>query len=239
MIVSEITKSCVEHAIDDVYRKLCEISNPFFWWNNTEVELLHALITCILGSRVSNEVALAAASKIEESGVIESACFRYLSDGFEDSVARILGHPLSGSCISRRGRYPFPNSRANYISRTVRSLYSGGESLRGLLNTSTTPQEARCWLINKSVGIGPKQASLFLRNIGFTNDLAILDSHVLRFMYLLGLVDHCVKSAPTIRVYEMYESIIQEYAFSSGRCMGQLDFAIWVVMRVFSAEIRQ
>lgn len=239
VVAGTVYSSGLEHAIEAVYEEVCKIETLCFWWEKSESELLHELVTCILGSRVSYEVATAAASNIEKAGVMEFPCLQHFSNDFEDIVADILEDPISYSNTSRTVHYPFPKSRANYISRTVRALYFEGGSLEERLRTSATPQEARRWLIGQSVGIGPKQASLFLRNVGFTNELAILDSHVLRFMYLVGLMEERVKLTSSLSVYEMYESRLRRYAISSGRSMGQLDFAIWVVMRVYSKEVRQ
>jgi N-glycosylase/DNA lyase len=92
--------------------------------------------------------------------------------------------------------------------------------------------------VEVGVGIGPKQASLFLRNIGFTEELAIFDTHLLRFMSLFGLFDQDIRPISSLRNYENLENHLRDYAKSAGYSLGCVDQAIWIVMRVYLREAR-
>ena len=81
-------------------------------------------------------------------------------------------------------------------------------------------------------GLGPKQASLFLRNIGYAKHVAVLDVHVLTYMSWVGLTDAPLKSVPTIHKYEMLEDLFIEHACSFGCTPDQFDLAVWVVVKV-------
>ena len=165
---------------------------------------------------------------------------RYSIRSYEDVLADILKQPLQQLQWATVGkRYPFATIRAKYISRTVWAICSRGRSLQSLLRSWATAGEARRSIIEIAAGVGPKQASLFLRNIGFTEDLAILDSHVLRFMHMLGLIDQPTKSIPSLRAYEEHEANLRRYAQLSGWCLGCLDQAIWIVMRVYLREVKE
>jgi N-glycosylase/DNA lyase len=83
-----------------------------------------------------------------------------------------------------------------------------------------------------ATGIGPKQASLFLRNTGFGGELAVLDVHVLRFMEYMGLCPKVPKTVSTLREYEALEQILLGYARGLGWGLQVLDQAIWISMRV-------
>lgn len=234
MSVGTVSNLLIEQAIKDVYDEIYQNKYTSSWWRLSEADLLFELIACILGSRVSYEVALAAVNEIKKAGLVEHPSQRYCLNDYENAVFQILSSPLHNSAWpSGRRRYPFPRSKANYISRTVRAIYSNGGSLRRELEESKTTQEARRSIICTAVGIGPKQASLFLRNIGFTDEVAILDSHVLRYMHMSGLIEKAIKTVSTLRAYEMHESTLLQYAFSTGRSLGNLDLAIWVVMRIY------
>ena len=52
--------------------------------------------------------------------------------------------------------------------------------------------ELREWLVKNVIGLGYKEASHFLRNIGKNDGLAILDRHILRNLNRLGVVIHRV-----------------------------------------------
>jgi N-glycosylase/DNA lyase len=86
-------------------------------------------------------------------------------------------------------------------------------------------------LMKHMPGIGPKQASLFLRNVGYAENLAILDVHVLRFMRYIGLLRAPEISVTTLRRYEVAEERLLAYSLGLGWPMATLDVAIWVVMR--------
>jgi N-glycosylase/DNA lyase len=87
-----------------------------------------------------------------------------------------------------------------------------------------------------TVGIGPKQSSLFLRNIGFTDRLAILDTHVLRYMFILGLMNVRTKAVSTLTRYQEIEADLRSYSSRLGANLAYFDTAIWITMRVFQRE---
>jgi N-glycosylase/DNA lyase len=78
---------------------------------------------------------------------------------------------------------------------------------------------------------------MFLRNIGFSLDLAVIDVHVLR--YLAATSDWAVPSASevsSLKRYEMVEERFQQLAKALGTRPGYLDTAVWVVMRTLRRE---
>jgi N-glycosylase/DNA lyase len=80
-------------------------------------------------------------------------------------------------------------------------------------------------------GLGPKQASMFLRNVGVTYDLAVLDTHVLHYMARQDLGSVSVGNISTFRAYELVEEGVVRYANSLGYRTGFVDRAIWVTMK--------
>jgi len=94
-------------------------------------------------------------------------------------------------------------------------------------------------MVTNMDGVGPKQASMFLRNVAVSYDLAIVDRHVCRYMHLIGLVEGDLRVA-TIREYEESEAKLRVYATTAMSCpLGVLDWAIWIVMRAASRIERQ
>jgi len=88
-----------------------------------------------------------------------------------------------------------------------------------------------------AVGIGPKQASLFLRNIGYAENLAILDTHILKYMKVVGLVPQILKTVSYSPKYEDIERILINYATKFKESLACLDTAIWIVMRSCWKEV--
>ncbi|MFZ2147908.1 MAG: hypothetical protein WAV28_11870 [Sedimentisphaerales bacterium] len=231
------------NAIESTVRRICQEihlnSSQFLWLSASEADLLFELVACILGSQVPYEVALAAAQEIRNTGLLATPTKRYCIQTYEEAMYKLLSEPLIHPDWTPIGRrYRFPKIKANQISRTVWTIYSNGGSLKERLRACKNPTEARRQIIKVGVGIGPKQASLFLRNIGFTDELAVLDSHVLRFMRLLGLNREATKSISSLQTYESYETLLQYYARRTGYSLGCVDQAIWIVMRVYLLEAK-
>ena len=85
--------------------------------------------------------------------------------------------------------------------------------------------------------IGPKQASLFLRNVGFAEDLAILDVHVLRYLcWMDGASPAHQPKVSSLRQYERHERRISRHAREASVTVGDLDLAVWVTSRVAVSE---
>jgi len=90
--------------------------------------------------------------------------------------------------------------------------------------------ELRIWIVQNVKGIGMKEASHFLRNIGLGEELAIFDIHVLRTMQEMQLIKTDKKiTATTERRYLEYEKMFQNLAKKHGLKPAQLDIAIWLM----------
>jgi len=120
---------------------------------------------------------------------------------------RILGHR-------------FPNTRAKYIVEARKYK----DSLKTIVASFSDEQKLREWLIAEVKGVGPKEASHFLRNIGCT-DFAILDFHIINV-----LVRHEVIKKPkniTKRRYLEIEKLLKRIAQKANLNMAELDLYLW------------
>ncbi|MCD6503439.1 MAG: N-glycosylase/DNA lyase [Euryarchaeota archaeon] len=91
---------------------------------------------------------------------------------------------------------------------------------------SSLPEEkAREWLVKNIKGIGMKEASHFLRNIGAKN-LAIVDRHILRILKDHGLIDNVPKNL-TKRKYLEIEGILKKLSRDLGITPAELDLYLW------------
>jgi N-glycosylase/DNA lyase len=133
-------------------------------------------------------------------------------------------------------RYPFYRVRANQIRRAAERLYGRRDTLRSFLEDSDDIRDARRRLAFEVPGLGPKQASLFLRNTGYATHIAVLDIHVLTYMRWVGLIEAPIKAVPTLRKYEELEDAFIEHAYSFGYTPDRFDLAVWVVVRVTKEE---
>ena len=104
------------------------------------------------------------------------------------------------------------------------------------MNAARDRRGARRLLVAEVSGLGPKQASLFLRNIGYAKYVAVLDVHVLTYMNWVGLTNAPIKSVTTVRRYEILEDAFIEHACSFGSAPDRFDLAVWVVVKATQEE---
>ena len=88
------------------------------------------------------------------------------------------------------------------------------------------PFELREWLVKNVRGLGYKEATHFLRNVGRNGGLAILDRHILRNLKRLG----AIRSLPKTLSRKKYLSIEQQFmrfAERFGIPLDELDLLFW------------
>ncbi len=126
-----------------------------------------------------------------------------------------------------RHRTRFHNHKAAYIVRAREQFFPGrGPILRSTLGQFGSAEEARAWLVAEVDGLGLKEASHFLRNIGRGESLAILDRHILRNLLRHRVIGRMPKSL-TPRRYLAIESRLQRFAEDVGVSVGVLDLLWW------------
>ena len=127
-------------------------------------------------------------------------------------------------------KYRYPQKRSEEIINAAQILYANS-SIKKILNNSTSDIAVRNFLVNKIPGIGIKESSHFLRNIGYSNSLAIIDVHVLNFLKQYNYVDPIEVQTLTKLKYEKLEIILQNLAEFHKLDLNILDLAIWHYMR--------
>ena len=131
--------------------------------------------------------------------------------------------------ISKRLRHAhrFPNTRSNYIVLTREYLRREFDfKLRDLIFSFEDPMERRDFFASEDImGLGYKEASHFLRNIGFRG-YAILDKHILRSLYEFGVLDS-PKPPTTKNGYLGTENKFKEFANLLEIQLDDLDLLLW------------
>jgi len=127
-----------------------------------------------------------------------------------------------------RGKHRYPNARASYIVVSREFLREHCDlRLRGKLQGFENPLERRDWLVKERriKGLGYKEASHFLRNIGLKG-YAILDKHILRSLAELKLIDD--PKPPNTRLrYLTIEEKLKELAGITQIDFDELDLVLW------------
>ena len=114
----------------------------------------------------------------------------------------------------------FPNVRAKYIAEARKHK----NHLKQKIDNFESQTELRNWAASNIKGIGHKEASHFLRNIGFT-DVAIIDFHIIDV-----LVKHVLIKRPktlTPKKYLEIESVLKRLAEKVDMNLAELDLYLW------------
>lgn len=86
--------------------------------------------------------------------------------------------------------------------------------------------EIREWLVKNVKGFGYKEASHVLRNLGFGENIAILDRHILRTLKKLDIIDEIPKTLSPSN-YKKIENKMREYSKYVSISMDRLDLIFW------------
>ncbi len=134
------------------------------------------------------------------------------------------------SALISAGAHRFPNARPGYVVITRDYLQSSfSMRLRERLKSFRDPFARRDWLATEPriKGLGYKEASHYLRNIGFKG-YSILDKHIVRCLAELGVIDS--PRPPTNRKrYLETESLMRQFAGDVGIDFDELDLVLWSI----------
>ena len=121
----------------------------------------------------------------------------------------------------------FRNNKARYLVEAREKFSASGKpEIKKRLAQFKDPSAMREWLVENIKGMGMKEASHFLRNIGFGNDIAILDRHILKNLLKLKVIN---KLPDTIngKTYLLIEKKMKKFAKKVKIPMDHLDLLFW------------
>ncbi len=171
------------------------------------------VVACLLGGHgIPAEVGLAAFERLRSRGLISAPCLD------ADTFSRNLREPLTVS--GRQTTYRFWSQKANYIATALRTLTEHSAPRE-------SPHELRDYLM-RLPGIGPKTASWIVRNWLGSNEVAILDIHIVRAGRLMNL--YSITDRVESHYFEMERRFL-DLAFAIGAPASDLDALIWSEMR--------
>jgi len=173
-----------------------------------------------------------------DHAIFEELCYCILTAGSSAKMGmrtvaalRDLLHGGSERELQQRARahrVRFWRVRPSYIYGTREYLKETcGMNLRGFIESFDCPQKRRDYFAkNRSIkGLGYKEASHFLRNIGFSG-YAILDKHILNSLREMGVIAR--RSRPTNRgSYLAIEERVKKFADDIGIDLDHLDLLLW------------
>jgi N-glycosylase/DNA lyase len=123
--------------------------------------------------------------------------------------------------VIRKKGHRFAEQRTNYIYKSRKIA----PELKKRIKKFESSQQARVWLKKNIKGLGWKEASHFLRNVGYL-DLAIIDRHILSNLKEYGLIEDS-KISLTKKRYHNYERILKKIASQVNIPVGEMDLYLW------------
>ncbi|MER3430297.1 MAG: hypothetical protein C4325_08180 [Blastocatellia bacterium] len=142
-----------------------------------------------------------------------------LLSGTRDEIARALS-----------GVHRYPNARSRYVVESRDFIRRHLDfRISEKLEKFDCPLERRDWLVQEPgiKGLGYKEASHFLRNVGFSG-YAILDKHILGCLKDLGVIDD-VKPPVSRSRYLRTEEKLKDLARTLSIGFDELDLVLWSV----------
>ena len=123
----------------------------------------------------------------------------------------------------RKNKHRFHNNKAKYIVSARDHIDIKDKIIK--LVKEKDEINARGWLADNIKGIGYKEASHFMRNVGYKN-LAILDRHILNLMKENKFISEIPKSL-TRKKYLEIEEIFKIFAKKLKMSCAELDLYMW------------
>jgi len=123
-----------------------------------------------------------------------------------------------------KGLVRFHNNKARYIVEARKKFCNVGARCSVPLHQHSA--QIRAWLVKNIKGLGMKEASHFLRNIGRGFDLAIIDRHILTNLKRYGAIEQIPESISD-KQYLIIEEKMRKFSKVLNIPMAELDLVFW------------
>jgi N-glycosylase/DNA lyase len=193
-VINKLKNSKVKEIVDIRIKEFKELGNK------SNIEIFKELCFCILTANFNAEKSIKIQKEIGNG-------FLTLPESVLAKKLKVLGH-----------RYY--NTRAKYIVEARKYM----NSLKEIINSFNNKDNLREWLVKNIKGLGYKEASHFLRNIGYTN-FSILDFHIINILVKYGLIKK--PKTLTKKKYLEIEEILKEVAKKLNINLAELDLYLW------------
>jgi N-glycosylase/DNA lyase len=161
--------------------------------------------------------------------LFEELCYCILTANFSAKRGALIHQQLKACFHSdpkqtlekklRNCGYRFPAIRAAFIETAATQKHIIATTINTLRG-----EELREWLVRNVQGLGYKEASHFLRNIGF-DDYAIIDSHIMDILARYNVITP--PKTLTKNRYLAIETTLRDIATKTNLTLAELDLYLW------------
>lgn len=123
----------------------------------------------------------------------------------------------------------FKNNKARYLVELREKMMDEKSKkivTKDFFSSIPNVYEKRDWIVKNIKGMSYKEASHFLRNVGFGKELAILDRHILKNLQKLGVIEDIPKSLSP-KLYLEIEEKLRDYCDFVKIPMDEMDILLW------------
>ena len=189
------------NLVDEETKKLIKGRiNEFELWGNKNSLVYYELCFCLMTSNFNAERAIIIQNKLKKK-------FGVLS---EKNLAIEL----------KKSGHRFPNTRADFLFEAQKHK----NSIKKIVDSFEEDLSARNWLAENIKGLGMKEASHFLRNIGRKN-VAIIDFHIIDLLEKHKLIER--PKTITKKKYLEIEKVLGKLGKKIGMGLASLDLYLW------------
>ena len=194
--IDNLRNSSIKEVIDSRMKEFEEVGKK------ENKEIFKELCFCLMTANFSAEGGI----KIQKA----------VGDGF-----LVLPEDLLASKLRALG-HRFPNMRAKFVvNAREKGLH---KNIKDKLNSFNNDIERREFLVENVKGLGMKESSHFLRNIGY-KDVAIIDFHIIDLLVKNKLIEEPKTITP--KKYVEIEEVLKGISKKTGINLGELDLYLW------------
>ncbi|MDD4203074.1 MAG: N-glycosylase/DNA lyase [Candidatus Omnitrophica bacterium] len=122
----------------------------------------------------------------------------------------------------------FPNNKTKYLLHARQRFMKNGKIKIKDIIDPTDIHATREEIVRNVKGIGLKEASHFLRNIGYGKNIAILDVHILNNLKKYDVIASIPKTISRKQYYDI-EKKMKSFSLDIGIPMDQIDLLFWAI----------
>jgi len=199
--------------IREIYRKIKPVIEKRIeefreiWEKGGEEDIFEELAFCLLTPQSKARICWTAVERMKKNDVL-------LRGRYEEILENLQGV-----------RFKYTKAQNIILAREF-FMHKGKLSIRDKLKEFSNPWEMREYLVKNIRGIGYKEASHFLRNIGIGETLAILDRHVMRNLRKLGVIKEIPRNL-TRKKYLEIEEKMHAFCEEIGIPLAHFDLLLW------------
>ncbi|MCD6370529.1 MAG: N-glycosylase/DNA lyase [Thermoplasmata archaeon] len=199
--------------ITEIYRKIKPVIERRMeefreiWEKGSEEDIFEELAFCLLTPQSKARICWMAVERMKKNEVL-------LRGSYEEILENLQGV-----------RFKYTKAQNIILAREF-FMQEGKLSIRDKLKEFSNPWEMREYLVKTIRGIGYKEASHFLRNIGMGEKLAILDRHIMRNLRKLGVIGEIPRNL-TRKKYLEIEEKMHAFCEEIGIPLAHFDLLLW------------